>query len=105
MSSVITQGFGSAILSLQVACPASATKLTDISGLTPPANFQGFSIANNDASATIYVAYGPTMSTTNWDRALAPSNPSLEVVARGLLNQTYVISSTGTPNMRITYYG
>jgi len=100
----ITQGFVTPTSSAQVSVPATATALSTL--ITIPDNCQGIRISNNDATATLYMAWSSTLTTTNWDAKLPPAAPSMEILVRpGGARAMYLLSSSGTISVRVTVYG
>jgi len=101
------------LVSFTAATSTSASQLSANAGWTGLASGQQQSLSsvwltNNDVSATIFVGFSNTVSSTSYFYALPPQGilpVDLQHMGRGPFTKLWVVASTGAPNITVSLMG
>lgn len=104
---VITQRFDNVLSWGTAAGSTSAAQLFDgsTSARTTTQYMQGVQLTNDDGSATIYLGYDNTVSSSKFWKKLAPGEYLEELMGRSVANKLYFVASAGTPTLSVAVMG
>lgn len=104
---VITQRFDNVLSWGTAAASTSAAQLFDSTAAARTATqyMQGVQLTNDDTTATIYLGYDSTVTSSKYWKKLGPGEFLEELMGRGVASKLYFIASTGTPNLSVAVLG